>query len=77
MALYTLTKCERHHDVNDAVQLFAEKLHVNVHCYYFSTCIQFFVKVLTETNVNIINNELYVSDVNWRVNYIRSLAKLT
>ena len=77
MALYTLTGCERYHEVNDAVQLQAEKLGVNVYCYNFSTCIKFFVKVLIETNVNIINNELNVSDVYRGVNYIRSLAKFT
>ena len=43
---------------------------------FFSAYIKVFVKVLTETNVNI-SNELNVSDVYRSVNYIGSLAKFT
>ena len=74
MALCSLLGRRRLHDLIDAIPKLAEKLRVNVLLLQFKQLIRFFVKVLTETNVNI-SNELNFSDVYRSVNYIWSLAK--
>ena len=62
MALYNLIGYQRCHNVTNAVLLSAEKLHVNVLLFHFSTYIFFFLTVLIGMNVNI-SNELSFSKV--------------